>query len=114
MTIAEPPEPLTFPHLDSIMNKQKLQEMGGPAVRHFGLFSIFCGLFISVHSCSFVVLSRYRLVPLKCGVICRAAAVSTADARDGSSYRPISANGIGRMAEHAVNGFHDSAENALS
>ena len=34
MTIAEPPEPLTFPHLDSIMNKQNLQEMGGPAARH--------------------------------------------------------------------------------
>ena len=56
----------------------------------------------------------YRLVPLKCGVIWRVAAISTLDARDGSSYRPISANGIGRMAEHAVNGFHDSAEKALS
>ena len=56
----------------------------------------------------------YRLVPLKCGVICRAAALLTADARDGSSYKPISSNGIGLMAEHAVNGFHDSAENALS
>ena len=44
MTIAEPPEPLTFPHLDSIMNKQNLQEMGGPAARHFGLFSVFSGL----------------------------------------------------------------------
>ena len=49
MTIAEPPEPLTFPHLDSIMNKQNLQDIVGPAARHFGLFSVFCGLFISVH-----------------------------------------------------------------
>jgi hypothetical protein len=49
MTAAEPPEPLTFPHLDSIMNKQNLQDIVGPAVRHFCLFSVFCGLFISVH-----------------------------------------------------------------
>ncbi|MBR3651013.1 MAG: hypothetical protein IKN52_12230 [Victivallales bacterium] len=49
MTTAEPPEPLTFPHLDSIMNKQNLQDIVGPAARHFGLFSVFCGLFISVH-----------------------------------------------------------------
>ncbi len=48
-TTAEPPEPLTFPHLDSIMNKQNLQEMGGPAARLFCLFSVFRGLFISVH-----------------------------------------------------------------
>ena len=34
MTTAEPPEPLTFLHLDSIINKQNLQEMGGPAARH--------------------------------------------------------------------------------
>ena len=34
MTTAEPPEPLIFLHLDSIINKQNLQEMGGPAARH--------------------------------------------------------------------------------
>ena len=55
MTTAEPPEPLIFQHSDSIMNKQNLQEIVGPAGRHFGLFSVFCGLFISVHSCPFVV-----------------------------------------------------------
>ena len=49
MTTAEPPEPLTFPYLDSIMNKQNLQDIVGPAARHFCLFSVFCGLFISVH-----------------------------------------------------------------
>ena len=44
--IAEPPEPLTFPHLDSIMNKQNLQEIDGPAARHIG-----------VHWCPLVVLN---------------------------------------------------------
>jgi hypothetical protein len=33
MTTAEPPEPLTFHHSDSIMNKQNLQEIVGPAAR---------------------------------------------------------------------------------
>ena len=35
MTIAEPTEPLTFPHLDSTMNKQNLQDIVGPAARHW-------------------------------------------------------------------------------
>ena len=34
MTIAEPPEPLIFQHSDSIINKQNLQEISGPAARH--------------------------------------------------------------------------------
>jgi hypothetical protein len=35
-TTAEPPEPLTFHHSDSIMNKQNRQEeIVGPAARHF-------------------------------------------------------------------------------
>ena len=35
-TTAESPEPLTILHLDSIMNKQNLQEeLVGPAARHF-------------------------------------------------------------------------------
>ena len=53
MTIAEPPEPLTFPHLDSIMNKQNLQDIVGPAARHFvySMYSVDSLLvFISVHS----------------------------------------------------------------
>ena len=35
MTAAEPPEPMTFQHLDSIMNKQNLQDIVGPAARHW-------------------------------------------------------------------------------
>jgi hypothetical protein len=34
MTTAEPPEPLTIQHADSIMNKQNLLEIVGPAARH--------------------------------------------------------------------------------
>ena len=33
MTTAESPEPLTFQHADSIMNKQNHQEIVGPAAR---------------------------------------------------------------------------------
>ena len=62
MTTAEPPEPLTFPHLDSIMNKQNLQDIVGPAARHFGLFSVFCGLFIRTTIVHFLVfLKRFSL-----------------------------------------------------
>jgi hypothetical protein len=63
MTTAEPPEPLTLQHSDSIMNKQNLQKFDGPAVRHscpivsisgsisiilvtawpLQVFSVFCG-----------------------------------------------------------------------
>ena len=49
MTIAEPPEPLAFPHSEFIINKKILYQINGPAARHFCLFSVFCGLFISVH-----------------------------------------------------------------
>ena len=34
MTTAEPPEPLILQHSDSIINKQNLQEIVGPAARH--------------------------------------------------------------------------------
>ena len=37
MTTAEPPEPLIVHHPDSIMNKQNLQEIDGPAARHIGV-----------------------------------------------------------------------------
>jgi len=33
MKTAEPPEPLFFQHPDSIMNKQNLHEIAGPAAR---------------------------------------------------------------------------------
>ncbi len=36
-------------------NQTNLHLIDGPAARHFGLFSVFCGLFISVHSRPFVV-----------------------------------------------------------
>ena len=53
MTTAEPPVPMTFPHLDSIMNKQNLQDIVGPAARHF-VYSVYSVdsllVFISVHS----------------------------------------------------------------
>ena len=34
MTTAEPPETLILQHSDSIMNKQNLKEIVGPAARH--------------------------------------------------------------------------------
>ncbi len=49
MTTAEPPELLIFQHSQFIIYKQNIQEFVGPAARHFGLFSVFCGLFIGVH-----------------------------------------------------------------
>ena len=49
-TTAEPPEPFTFQHSEFIIYKQNIQEFVGPAGRHFVLFSVFCGLFIRVHS----------------------------------------------------------------
>ena len=49
-TTAEPPEPLAFQHSEIILFKQILQQAVGPAARHFGLFCVFCGLFIRVHS----------------------------------------------------------------
>ncbi len=49
MTTAESPELLIFQHSQFIIYKQNIQEFVGPAARHFGLFSVFCGLFIGVH-----------------------------------------------------------------
>ena len=43
MTTAEPPEPLHLQHSNVIMNKQILQQIDGPAARHFGVFCVFCG-----------------------------------------------------------------------
>ncbi len=66
-TTAEPPEPFTFQHSEFIIYKQNIQEFVGPAGRHFGLFSVFCGLFIRVHSCPFVVQNqRARMLETHC------------------------------------------------
>ncbi len=59
LTTAEPPEPFTFQHSDFIIYKQNIQEFVGPAGRHFGVFSVFRGLFIRVQSCPLVVLNKY-------------------------------------------------------
>jgi hypothetical protein len=37
METAEPPEPFFFQHPNSIMNKQNLHEIAGPAARHLFL-----------------------------------------------------------------------------
>ncbi len=55
-TTAEPPEPLAVLHSEIILFKQILQQIGGPAARHFCLFSVFCGLLrIRIHLSPFVV-----------------------------------------------------------
>ena len=48
-TTAEPPEPFGSFVINVLFNQNILQAVVGPAAKHFGLFSVFCGLFISVY-----------------------------------------------------------------
>ena len=43
MTTAEPPEPLDFQHSEFIIYNKSLYCLSAPAVRHFGVFCVFCG-----------------------------------------------------------------------
>ena len=50
MKTAEPPEPLTFLHSEIILFKQILQQIGGPAARHFvySVYSVDFSEFVSI------------------------------------------------------------------
>ena len=56
---AEPPEPLTFQHADSIMNKQDLLEIVGPAARLSYYYRSFSCFFAKI----FTITMSFRMIP---------------------------------------------------